>query len=320
VALTDTFGNQTGIPINISNATDVTAASFTLTYDPTLLTIANSDALTLSTAATSAGLTNLSYTITVLDSHHSVLMVSLSGGTGLNSSSAETLLTIQASVPDSAPYLDKALLNLSNVDVNATAATGVSGVDEAAYVGNVSGSGSSSALDASLVNQVGSGSGTGFSAFKDLDPAIIGGVSGGTTVSALDASLINQAGAGATIAQIPTVPSGVTLTTGGLDPYLYLSAVQGSAGQTMTDTLYLDVTDPNGIQLSALDEAIGFDASVLQVSNIRNVSGLAGIGSYATASTTDNESGVLLVGQAFMGTGCRRRCRLEPMWPCCSST
>jgi hypothetical protein len=67
--------------------------------------------------------------------------------------------------------------------------------------------------------------------------------------------------------------------------------------------LYLDVTDPNGIQLSALDEAIGFDANALQIGDVRLAPTLAGIGSYSTLSTMDNGSGVLLVGQAFMGSG-----------------
>jgi hypothetical protein len=115
--------------------------------------------------------------------------------------------------------------------------------------------------------------------------------------------LINQAGVGSAVAQIPTVPVGITLTTGGPDPYLYLSPIQGSAGQTVTETLYLDVTNPDGIQLTALDEAIGFDANAVQISDVRSAAGLAGIGSYTTMSNVDNGSGVLLVGQAFMGSG-----------------
>src|ERR1700678_3751762 len=90
---------------------------------------------------------------------------------------------------------------------------------------------------------------------------------------------------------------------GGPDPYLYLSSVQGSAGQTVTETLYLDVTDPNGIQLSALDEAIGFNANALQISDVRNASSLNAVGSYATIGNVDNTSGVLLAGQAFVGSG-----------------
>jgi hypothetical protein len=302
VAITDSVGNATGIPVDISNAANVTQASFTLTYDPTLLTIGGSTALSLSAAAFAAGLSISSYSSTSEDAHHSVLTVDLSGGTGLTATTAETLLTIAASVPDTAPYLNKAVLNLGSVVVNGANGSGVSGVDVSAYLGNVSGSGSLSSLDASLVSQVGDGSGSGFSEFKDLDPNIVGAV-GDSSLSALDASLINEAGVGSVVSQIPTVPGGINLITGGPDPYLYLSAVQGSAGQTVTETLYLDVTDPNGIQLTALDEAIGFDANALQISDIRSGSGLAVVGSYSTMGNVDNGSGMLLVGQAFEGSG-----------------
>ena len=188
--------------------------------------------------------------------------------------------------------------------MNGTSATGVSGVDVVAYPGDVLGTGLPNATDASLVDQVGSGSGSGFSVFKDLDPVIIGGVGGGSLfVNANDASLIDEAASGATVTQIPSIPVGVSLTFGGPDPYLYLSPVQGSPGQTVTETLYLDVTDPHGIQLTALDEAIGFDASALQISDVRGTNALAALGSYETASTVDNGSGKFLVAQAFMGTG-----------------
>jgi hypothetical protein len=215
-------------------------------------------------------------------------------------------VTIAASVPDTALYSDKAVLNLSSVKVNGVNAAGESGVDVAAYLGDVLGTGLANATDASLVDQVGSGAGTGFSAFKDLDPSIIAGVDGGAFVNATDASLINEAASGAAVPQIPTLPtlpSGMSLSFGGPDPYLYLSAVQAAPGQTVTETLYLDVTDPHGIQLTALDEAIGFDASQVQISDIQSAAGLDGLGSYATASSVDNTDGVLLAGQAFMGTG-----------------
>jgi hypothetical protein len=78
VALTDSTGNTTGIPVAISSATGVTQASFSLTYDPQLLTIASTGALSLSTAASTAGLSIQSYTITSVDANHSVLTVSIS--------------------------------------------------------------------------------------------------------------------------------------------------------------------------------------------------------------------------------------------------
>ena len=303
VQLTDSLNNDIGIPITISNATNVTQASFSLTYDPLLLTIGSSTTASLPAAASAAGLTIESYVIAPVDATHSILSVTLSGGTGFTATTAAPLLTLAASVPTTAPYLDKALLNLSNVMVNATTATGVASVSVVAFPGDVLGTGVPNATDASLVDQVGSGSGSGFSEFKDLDPVIIGGAEGGLFLNANDASLIDEAASGATISQIPSIPVGVSLTFGGPDPYLYLSTAQGSAGQTVTETLYLDVTDPNGIQLTALDEAIGFDANVLQISEVRGTSALAALGSYETASTVDNGSGEFLVAQAFMGTG-----------------
>ena len=305
VALTDSLGNETGIPISISNATSVTQVGFSLTYDPLLLTIAGSGALSLSSAATAAGLAIQSYTIASMDANHSILNVSISGGTGFTPTNGAPLLTILASVPTTAPYLDKEVLNLGSVQVNGANATGVSSVSVVAYPGDVLGTGVPNATDASLVDQVGSGSGTGFSKFKDLDPVIIGigGTGSGLFLNANDASLIDEAASGATVPQIPSIPVGVSLTFGGPDPYLYLSAVQGSPGQTVTETLYLDVTNPNGIQLTALDEAIGFDTGALQISDVRGTSALMALGSYDTASTVDNGSGEFLVAQAYMGTG-----------------
>ena len=215
------------------------AASFTLTYDPTLLTIASSGALTPSPDATAAGLTTVTYTPpTIVDAHHWTITVHMSGGTGFttpaisqsNPTGTDQLVLITATVPNTASYKDKSMLSVSNVVVNGTSAAGVSGVEVAAYLGDIAGTGVANAGDASIVSQVGAGAGTGFNAFKDLDPSIIAGVDGSLNVNATDASLINEAGSGESVSQIPAIPSGFSLTVGGPDPYLYLSAVQGSAG------------------------------------------------------------------------------------------
>ena len=108
---------------------------------------------------------------------------------------------------------------------------------------------------------------------------------------------------------IPSIPIGVDPPTGGPDPYLYFSSIQASPGQTAVVTLYLDITDPNGVPLAALDEAIGYDPAILQISNIRGASALEGIAGYSTVGTADNQTGVLLVGQAFAGSG------LPPLLP-----
>jgi hypothetical protein len=204
-----------GLPVSLTNASNVTQASFTLTYDPTLLTIAATGAVTPSSAATAVGLTTLSYTITSVDAHHSILTVSITGGSGLTAGTTPVaLVDIAATVPVTAPYFDKAVLNLGNVQVNSTPASGVSGVDEAAYFGDVLGDGQLNAQDAFLVLQVAGGSGTGFSPYKDLDPTLIADIMGSGSLLAQDAFLLLQAAGGSVVPQLPAIPSGTaTITT-----------------------------------------------------------------------------------------------------------
>ena len=142
------------------------------------------------------------------------------------------------------------------------------------------------ALDASLVNQVGSGAGTGFSPYKDLDPSIIGSVSRWSTGQRSRCLPHQPAGQRQYHTAVPRVPVNVSPPIGGPDPYLYFTSSQ-AAGQTATETFYLDVTDANGVPLSAFDEAIGFDASVLQVSDMRGA-WFGALASYSTAGTADN--------------------------------
>ena len=206
-------GNTSGgIPLTIASGSGsnitVTSASFSLTYDPTLLSIAPTGALTGVT-----GLATVSYTITNVDAHHSTLTATLSGSGLTVTPAGVPLVDIAASVPASAPYYNKAVLNVQNVVVNGSAATGISAVDESAYFGDVNGDGKLSALDASLLSQDAVGSGTGFAAFKDLDPLIIGDVDGNGTLAALDAGFIRQAAVGNTVNQLPAIPTGSATIT-----------------------------------------------------------------------------------------------------------
>ena len=284
----------TGIPVSLTNASAVTQASFALTYDPTLLTIAASGAVTASAAASAVGLNSISYSIKSVDANHSVLSVSLSGGSGLTAGSTPVpLVNIAASVPASAPYFNKAVLNLGNILVNSTGATGVSAVDEAAYFGDVNGDQQLTALDASLVSQVAVGLGSGFSPYADLDPIIIGGASAGGSLTALDSSLIAQKAVGLTVSEIPDVPGGGA-SQSGADPKLYFPNFQAVPGQTITVQLRLTNTDADPIQIAALDEAIRFDPNVLTVSNVRTGSLLRG---FTTMAKIDNLNGVLRVAQ-----------------------
>ncbi len=131
-----------GIPVSIANATNVTSATFSVQYNPTLLTIAASGAVAPSSAANSAGLSTVSYTIASVDANNSILTVTISAGSGNGLTAGSTpvaLVDIAATVPYTAPYLSKAELLVSGVSVNSSSATGVSGIDEDAYLGDVLG-------------------------------------------------------------------------------------------------------------------------------------------------------------------------------------
>jgi hypothetical protein len=200
--------NGIGLTIASGGAGSITAnsVSFDLDYDPTLLTIAPNGAL----SGVSGLNTSVSYTIVATDAHHDVLEATL-GGTGLTATAAGVpLVQVAASVPAGAPYASKAVLGLTNVTVNGSAANGVAGVDVAAYAGDVHADGSYTPLDAALIDSVSGGGGTGFSVFQNLAPAIVGDVSGSGNgnVAPLDATEVNLKGTGGTIAAVPNIPSG----------------------------------------------------------------------------------------------------------------
>jgi hypothetical protein len=205
-------------------------------------------------------------------------------------------VNVAASVPSTAPYLNKAVLDVQNVLVNGAVGAAVSGVEEAAFLGNVTGSGQYSALDGSLISQDAVGSGSGFAKFKDLDPTVIGDPSGSGGLTALDASLVRQVAVGSSVPQIPST-GGVTPPSGGLDPRLYFLSATAGAGGTTVVHLHLNVSDPSGIQLSAIGEAITFDPTVFTVSNVVTGGGLDPA-HWSTTSNVDNTVGFIRVAQS----------------------
>ncbi len=199
-----------GIPVSIANATNVTSATFSVQYNPTLLTIAASGAVAPSSAANSAGLTTVSYTIASVDANNSILTVTISAGSGNGLTAGSTpvaLVDIAATVPYTAPYLSKAELLVSGVSVNSSSATGVSGIDEDAYLGDVLGQKGLNAQEALVVLQDSTGLGSGFDAYADLDPIIIGDPNSSGQLTAADALQILKASVGNTVAQIPAIPN-----------------------------------------------------------------------------------------------------------------
>jgi hypothetical protein len=116
-------GNSSnGIPISImvpSSGTAVTAATFDITYDPTLLNVS-------AAAVTAAGFTGGTATV---DQVHGVIHVNLgTGGTIAANNTPVNVVTITAAVQDTAPQKDKEVFHFVNVTLNGAA--GITGTTE----------------------------------------------------------------------------------------------------------------------------------------------------------------------------------------------
>jgi N-acetylneuraminic acid mutarotase len=239
-----------GIPVTLTNATSVTAALFSLNYNPALLTVSGA----LSADATTGGTLTLLGTPTIIDATHATANFQYASTTP--QSGTVLLGDIVAAVPNSAAgmYKAKELLSFSSISVNGNTFTGVatSAVHVNAYFGDVTGNGSIDALDVATANNVAQGSATGFNAYTLLDPAIIGDVAGDISVDAGDVSTLAAYVSQLPTPRIPPIPTGLTLTPAGPDPTLSLAESGGVSprrsrnGATINVAVQLDDPHPKG--------------------------------------------------------------------------
>ena len=208
----------TGIPLNVSVGSGITSGKFTLQYNPALLSITG---VTVNTSLTGASLS--------LDaaSTPGIAILDFSSPTALTQTGPLRLGGLVATVPNSAAslYKSKALLHWSGTTLNngAIAAQGDDSVEIVAYFGDAAGMaiGSLSGTDVSDISAVATGLGTnsalgtlgGFAAFPQVDPAIIADLNNDGLVDASDVTLLNSVLAGIPRAQIPAIPTGLTITT-----------------------------------------------------------------------------------------------------------
>jgi autotransporter-associated beta strand protein len=285
-----------GIPVTLTNATAVTDVTFSVTYNPALLTITGPTSGNLQLVGTpTGGVANFHYTNATAQNGTVVL-----GG-------------IVASVPNSAGslYKTKELLTLSNITVNTAAFTGVaaSAIHVNAYLGDVTGNGTIDALDVATANNVATGSATGFPSFTLLDPAIVGDPQGDISVDAGDVSALAAVVAHLPEPTIPAIPSGVTITPVGADPTLSLSGDQASVsvlldhpnpvGSTgMTEAILALSYDPKVLSVSSSDITLGSIPSRgtgWQISSVVDpATGQIGITLYSTTAITTTQAGSLV--------------------------
>jgi hypothetical protein len=273
-----------GIPLTLSDGTGVSSIALDFVYDPTVLTV-------------TGGAPQAGFTGTIDAGTPGVVHVSL---TGTGSAGALTFATLTATVPDTAPYKNKEVLDLRNVSLNggAVAAVADDGVHVAAFLGDADGSMTYTAQDAFTVNQVTVGATNGLAAYQLLDPVVVGDTDGNGSVNSQDAFTVSQKAIGASVPQIPDPPTGVTAPpAGGPDPVLSFGDYSGAPGSTVTVAVNLSVTDPNGLLYNSDDLAIVFDPTRFQVSNIRSGSLFGEPANVATAANPDNTAGTIRIGQ-----------------------
>ena len=209
-----------GIPIGLSSGLGVTSGSFTLQYNPSLLTISGA-----ASKVPGASFTLVSNTINSATSATAVL--SLSSPASLSSTAVPVIMgTLLATMPLSATvdYGAKQLLHFSYESLAGTAGpiavTNADAVQVAAYLGDVTDLGGPLSLqDAGAIASVaGTVANTtaqtmpGFGAYPDLDPAIIGDVSLQGSVNSTDTGAITQEIGGLARITIHYAPIGLAVT------------------------------------------------------------------------------------------------------------
>jgi len=187
-----------GIPVVISEGSNVVSASFTLAYDTNLLRIT-------SVSADSSLPAGWTLTTNVVAQGQAAIVVA--GATPLGQGPA-ALAWISAAVPWCAPYGASDGLFIRSVSVNngGIAAVGDIGVQVVAYLGDVSGDRSYRLEDSTDIASVVTGLASGFSAYPLVAPVLVGDASGDGTLTVYDAELVAQEAQGLVVPSIPNLP------------------------------------------------------------------------------------------------------------------
>lgn len=253
----------TGLPISFSDGAGVTAANFLLRYDPSLLSI---------TAATvPAGLP---------DGANVVLDTTVAGVAAVQFTSPTPLPTgtnrfidLQATIPATAPYRAKQVLDLDNISLNAGSIPALDddAVHVVAYFGDLTANGTYSGSDATGIARLVVNAISGIAAFKLLDPAIMADITGAAGISSSDTTRVLQRSTGVNVAEIPPLPSpAVSLLSGGPDPKLSIPRqLVARPGDELAIPVLIDsIVDLTETGLESADLVIYFDPHVLDVRSV----------------------------------------------------
>ena len=212
----------------------VTSGQFTLTFDPTLLTVSGVTvdphlAATNGATLTLDGSSNLAAGIAVIDFTAATAVTANSTGIVLGG--------LTATVPGTALYKSKDLLHFTSVSLNsgAIAAVGADAVQVVAFLGDASGDGYITSADAVDLWNVAGGSDAGFAAYRLADPYIIGDLSGDGKADGAAYSLLTKYINSTVTPQMPAWPGVPSNFAAGPDPAVSIqSALQVGADGSVT--------------------------------------------------------------------------------------
>lgn len=288
-------GNS-GLPISFSNGGGITSAVFQLRYNPALLTI--------SSAIVAPGLP-AGADVTLNTSTPGVALLTFTSPTPLAAGTTR-FVDLQASVPATATYQAKQVLDLTNIVLNGGEVPAIDddAVHVAAYFGDVSANGGYSGQDASLIARLGVVLDTGFAAFPLLDPVIIGDITGLAGISAQDTSLALQLAVVIPVPEVPPIPSGGSLVFGGPDPKLSIPAdLTARPGEALRIPVLLEsIVDLTLSPLQSAELVIYYDASVLDVHGVSLGRLLASRSDWLVASRIDAANGRVFISVAGRST------------------
>lgn len=262
VDVTPADGTDIALPIRVSNASGIWSIDVDLVYDPNLLQIAS--------VTKASGLPS-DWAITSNMISAGVIRLTASGVTQLSGSNV-AIFAVDASVPGTAPYGASQAIQLVNLSINEDNIPSVAdtAIHKVTYLGDTSGNGQFSAMDAALISRVVVALDSGFDASDWTDPVLIGDTTGNGTLTGLDASFIAQKSVGLPRPEIPDDPDpqGSFVQNTGPDPTVsILSGVhKGSRGESVAVPVWID--DATGLMAADLQVVYDTVQLLLQNSNI----------------------------------------------------
>jgi hypothetical protein len=252
-----------GVPISFSDGGGLTSASFELRYDPALLTI--------SSAAVAPGMPP-GATVNLNIAMPGVAVVQFASPTPLPVGTTR-FVDLQASVPGTATYRTKQVLDLANIVLNTGSIPGLDddGVQVVAYFGDTTGNGTYTAGDASRTMRLTVGLDSGLELYKLLDPTMIADINGNNAISSTDTSRLLQVAVAFNVPEIPPLPNpAVSLIQGGPDPKLSIPSnlVAATGGTLQVPVLIDSIVDLTGTGLESADLVLYYDPAVLDITGV----------------------------------------------------